>query len=294
MNIAVFGGSFDPPHVGHLAIIEKALKELPIERLFVVPAFINPFKKGTLFPASLRLEWMRRLTKHHPEVAVIDFEIQKGCPTPTIETIRHLKEHYTPKNLYLIIGSDQLPDLPKWHSIEELKKQVEFVIITREERAIPPNFRVIELNNPSSSTKIRTKDEEDSIPESIKGEVLSFMKNHKESLLRKERAQEIVEILDSKKAENIELFDLSGSDYLVDYVVIATALADKHAASLLDTLKTELKPKGETFYATEESDNWIVTDLGDIMIHLFTENHRKKFNLEEFLAGLKKEKNRSL
>ncbi|MGP1579605.1 MAG: ribosome silencing factor [Wolinella sp.] len=103
--------------------------------------------------------------------------------------------------------------------------------------------------------------------------------------------QKIVEILDSKKGENIEVFELKGSDYLVDYVVIATALADKHATALLDALKSELKPLGESFYATEESDDWIVADLGDIMIHLFTEAHRKKFNLEEFLAGIQKGSN---
>ncbi len=106
--------------------------------------------------------------------------------------------------------------------------------------------------------------------------------------MREAIIKEIVRILDDKKGENIEVFELKGSDYLVDYVVIATALADKHAAALIDALKSELKPLGETFYATEESDEWIVADLGDIMIHLFTENHRKKFNLEEFLAGIQK------
>ncbi|WP_304421791.1 RsfS/YbeB/iojap family protein, partial [Helicobacter japonicus] len=49
-------------------------------------------------------------------------------------------------------------------------------------------------------------------------------------------------------------------------------------------LKSELKPQGEIFYATEEeSEDWVIADLGDIMIHIFTPNHRKKFNLEEFL-----------
>ena len=58
----------------------------------------------------------------------------------------------------------------------------------------------------------------------------------------------------------------------------------KHSFALLDYLKSELKPQGEIFYATEEeSEDWVIADLGDIMIHIFTPNHRKKFNLEEFL-----------
>lgn len=104
------------------------------------------------------------------------------------------------------------------------------------------------------------------------------------------RTQTIIKLLDEKKAENIELFDLKNKDYIVDYVVIATAMAGKHSYALLDMLKTELKPLGEVFYSTdEESEDWIIADLGDIMIHIFTDNHRKKFNLEEFLTKIKKQ-----
>lgn len=102
--------------------------------------------------------------------------------------------------------------------------------------------------------------------------------------MRKERIDFIVEKLSDKKAEDIECIDVSNQEYIVDYVIIATAMVGRHTYALLDMLKTELKPKGETFYAVdEESEDWVVIDLGDIMIHLFTENHRKKFNLEEFL-----------
>lgn len=99
----------------------------------------------------------------------------------------------------------------------------------------------------------------------------------------------ICEIIDSKKGENIEVFDLSDSDYFVDSVVIATMMADKHSLAVLDELKKELKPLGETFLNVDDEDgNWVVIDLVDIMVHLFTENQRKKFNLEEFLANIKK------
>ena len=106
---------------------------------------------------------------------------------------------------------------------------------------------------------------------------------------RQKILQKIHSLLDVKKAENIETFDLKDTDYFVDYVIIATALVDKHALSLLDTLKKELKACGEKFlHIDEENPDWIVADLGDILVHLFTENQRKKFNLEEFLITMQK------
>lgn len=107
------------------------------------------------------------------------------------------------------------------------------------------------------------------------------------------RLDAIIALLDSKKAENVMLFDLQKSNYITQFVIIATSLADKHSFALLDTLKTELKSSGEVFYSTdEESGDWIIADLGEIMIHIFTENHRKKFNLEEFLNNYKQQKGR--
>lgn len=100
-----------------------------------------------------------------------------------------------------------------------------------------------------------------------------------------ERLQRIQTLLEDKKGEEIEIFDLSGKDYIVDKVVIVNAMIGRHSFALLDHLKTELKSKGETFYATEENnEDWLIADLGDIMIHIFTPNHRKKINLEEFLS----------
>lgn len=101
-----------------------------------------------------------------------------------------------------------------------------------------------------------------------------------------ERLENIKKILDEKKAENIEVIDLKSKDYIVDYVVIATSLNGKHAASLLTSLKEQLKPEGEEFLRVEEDDEWTVIDLGDVFIHLMSEKYRDKYTIEEFLKGL--------
>ena len=101
-----------------------------------------------------------------------------------------------------------------------------------------------------------------------------------------DRIDKIVKILDVKKAENIEIIDMQGRDYLSKFVIVATTLAARHGAALLDDLKSELKPVGENFLGVESSEDWTVIDLGDIMIHLMSEVYRAKYNIEEFLKEL--------
>lgn len=98
-----------------------------------------------------------------------------------------------------------------------------------------------------------------------------------------QRIKNITEILDFNKAEDIEVFDLSDKGYVVNQVVIATALNNKHTFALLNHLKDGLKPKGEDFVRTEEDGDWIIIDLGDIFIHIMTQDHRAKYSLEDFL-----------
>jgi len=97
------------------------------------------------------------------------------------------------------------------------------------------------------------------------------------------RLEKISTVLDKNKAEAIEIFNLTDKDYFVEQVVIATSLNAKHTEALLNYLKNELKPE-ETFLGTDVSDEWVVADLGDILIHIMTPEYRTKYNMEEFLG----------
>ena len=101
-----------------------------------------------------------------------------------------------------------------------------------------------------------------------------------------ERIDNIVAVLDDKKAEEIEVFNLEGADYLAKRVVIANSLNGKHTQALFDHLKRELKPKGEEFLATDETEEWTVADLGDILIHIMIPEYRQRYSLEQFLNEL--------
>jgi len=104
------------------------------------------------------------------------------------------------------------------------------------------------------------------------------------------RIKKIVELLDEKKALDIIDYNLKNNDYFVDYVIVATTMADKHGEALLDHLKKNLKPLGETFLGVDKSDDWILIDLGDILIHLMSEEYRAKYQMDKFLEDLKEKR----
>lgn len=100
-----------------------------------------------------------------------------------------------------------------------------------------------------------------------------------------DRIEKIIKVLDQNKAEAIEVFDLKEKNYIVDYAVIASSLGSRHTIALLDHLKNSLKPE-ENFNNVDESGDWVVIDLGDILIHIMTPEYRIKYDMENFLSEL--------
>jgi ribosome silencing factor RsfS/YbeB/iojap len=107
-----------------------------------------------------------------------------------------------------------------------------------------------------------------------------------ENMSVQDRAERIVMFLDEKKADELELFNLDDVDYIAKRVIMANAISTKHAAALADQLKREFKPLGEEFLHVDESDEWVVVDLGDILIHIMTSEARQTYSIEEFLSEL--------
>ena len=100
-----------------------------------------------------------------------------------------------------------------------------------------------------------------------------------------DRIEKITNVLDTNKAEAIEVFDLREKNYFVDYAIIASSLGIKHTTALLDHLKNALKPE-EHFNNVDESGDWVVVDLGDVLIHIMTPEYRIKYDMETFLSEL--------
>ena len=105
-----------------------------------------------------------------------------------------------------------------------------------------------------------------------------------------QRVENIVKFLDDKKGEDIEVFNLEDSDYIAKAVVLVNSLGGKHTLALYDYLKDEAKKLNEKILGVDESDDWVVVDLEDILVHIMTPEYRARYALEEFLTELKEGK----
>ena len=101
-----------------------------------------------------------------------------------------------------------------------------------------------------------------------------------------DRVKGIVEILEDKKAQNIEVFNLQNADYIAKRVIIANSLNGKHTISLFDYLKKGVKAQDDEIFASDTTDDWAVADLGDILVHIMIPEYRQRYSIEEFLTEL--------
>ena len=158
-TIALFGGSFDPPHFGHYSVVKEALKTLNIDKLVVVPAFLNPFKTSSSATPHQRLQWTKEMFEKFPKVLVDAYEIEQGKSTTTATTLSHFQQKYCVK--YLIIGADNLASIEKWYNFNHLNRQIIWLIATRVGHEVDTTplreFKLLEVNIAISSTEIRNK-----------------------------------------------------------------------------------------------------------------------------------------
>jgi nicotinate-nucleotide adenylyltransferase len=257
-TIAIFGGSFDPLHDGHRAIIKALDGFLDIDKTIVLPTFLNPFKLSSHALAEQRFDILHLEYKDMKNVIISDYEVKQKTKVFSIQSVQYFLQEY--KKIYLVIGADNLATLHKWQDFEKLEKLITFIVVTRNNIKIPEKYITLQVEHNISSTQ-------------------------KRNLNLQNRIQKITAVLDKNKAESVEVFDLREKNYFVDYAVIASSLSSRHTQALLNHMKNDLKPE-ETFNNVDISDDWIVVDLGDILIHIMTPEYRVKYDMETFLSNL--------
>jgi len=175
-TIALYGGSFDPPHLAHEAIV-KALRELEfIDKVVVMPTFLNPFKETFTAPAELRLQWLKDIFSSYKDVEVSSYEVDLKRRVPTIETVKYLLNSYD--KVYLVIGADNLKSLHQWYKFDELKRVVTFIVVTRDEIEIPKNFIRLDLHEDISSSDLRKNFDSLKIPKKARAKITQYYKEH--------------------------------------------------------------------------------------------------------------------
>lgn len=134
MRIAVFGGSFDPVHTEHVRLAEAAIKELALDRLFVMPAYAPPHKKGKALSADeARLEMCRLAFSKVEKTEVSDYEIVRGGTSYTYLTCRDFKKQYPEAEIFWLVGTDMLRDFPTWKNPEDILENVTLAVCGRNE-----------------------------------------------------------------------------------------------------------------------------------------------------------------
>ena len=132
-RVGILGGSFDPPHAGHLMIAREARERVGLDRVLFMPAGEQWLKEGQdVAPAAHRLAMTHLLTGSSAGFVVSDMEIMRTGPTYTEDTLRELRETSPPETeYYFILGEDSVADLPRWHNPQELVTLCRFIAMPR-------------------------------------------------------------------------------------------------------------------------------------------------------------------
>jgi nicotinate-nucleotide adenylyltransferase len=132
MRIGIYGGTFNPIHVGHLIVIESVREQLQFDRLLFVPSANPPNKSDpALAPAADRLHMARLAVEGNREFEISDIEICRGGISYTVDTLKALSDLYPRASLSLIIGADNLIEFQSWRAPDEILDRAELVVMNR-------------------------------------------------------------------------------------------------------------------------------------------------------------------
>ncbi|MBX9743536.1 MAG: nicotinate (nicotinamide) nucleotide adenylyltransferase [Chthoniobacterales bacterium] len=157
-RIGLFGGTFDPVHLGHLILAHDALEALKLDLLFFIPAALAPHKKETppLASAAQRVAMLQLAIKGESRFVIDERELSRKAPSYTIDTVRELEKEYPSRHFFLLVGEDQ--NIDQWKEIDELQKKVHFVFFSRaNHRNTVDDFTLLRRRIDISSTEIRER-----------------------------------------------------------------------------------------------------------------------------------------
>jgi len=185
-KIGIFGGSFDPPHLGHLVIAELARRSLKLDLVVFVPAYRPPHKLGN-HPATARdrLRMTKLATRGNKRLRVSDVEVKRRGVSYTVDTILAFRRRHPSATLYLIIGSDSLRQFHSWKNPDIILQEAELAVYRRPGSLRPkrriPSSRIHWIEGPTmdlSSSDIRKRIEKGrTIRYMVRDNVLGFVES---------------------------------------------------------------------------------------------------------------------
>jgi len=185
MKIALFGGTFDPPHKGHEAIARAVIemKKIDIDEVWLIPAQLNPDKVSNPVKGVHRVKMLDIIFKDDDRIKVNDWELQREGKSYTYHTLKHFTTTYPEHKFYFVMGSDQR--FGEWDHAEESAAMVDFILVNRAGHIANPSdvfrgvknarYTIVEFHDESNSTAVRTAIEAGEFTESLSREVLMYI-----------------------------------------------------------------------------------------------------------------------
>jgi nicotinate-nucleotide adenylyltransferase len=157
-KIAIYGGTFDPIHHGHLIVAREALERLGVEKVIFIPARMSPLRKtAPIAKDEIRLLMIQAAIENEPGFAVDDCELRRPSPSYTIDTVEQIRRRKADATIYCLIGEDNVDKLTKWRRFADLEKMVRFVVLDRSGQQPHHDYPVIRRKIDISATEIRKR-----------------------------------------------------------------------------------------------------------------------------------------
>jgi len=157
-KIAIYGGTFDPIHHGHLIVAREALERLGAKEVIFIPARVSPLRKtAPIAKGEIRLLMIQAAIENEPGFAVDDCELRRPSPSYTIDTVEQIRQRKGDAAIYCLIGEDNVRKLTKWRRFADLEKMVRFVVLDRNGQQPHHVYPVIRRKIDISATEIRKR-----------------------------------------------------------------------------------------------------------------------------------------
>lgn len=157
-KIAIYGGTFDPIHHGHLIVAREAREKLGADEVIFIPARISPLRKtAPIARDEIRLLMIQAAIDEEPGFAMNDCELRRPPPSYTIDTVEQIRQLKGDATIYCLIGEDNVGQLTKWRRFADLEKMVRFVVLDRTGQQPSHVYPVIRRKIDISATEIRKR-----------------------------------------------------------------------------------------------------------------------------------------
>jgi nicotinate-nucleotide adenylyltransferase len=151
-RLGLIGGTFDPPHYGHLVAAQEAAWQLNLDRVLWLPARQNPLKEGEqTSPAEDRCEMVARAIADNPAFELSRLDLDRPGPSYTADLLRALAA--TDRELYFLVGADILPELHKWREPYEILRLARLVVVNRPDAPVP-DVRILDTTLPGARERV--------------------------------------------------------------------------------------------------------------------------------------------